>query len=59
MEVADASFKRELEMTEYDTVAAARTTVAEYVRYYRFERKHSSLGHLTPYQFETQDQAKL
>jgi transposase InsO family protein len=23
------------------------------VRYYRFERKHSSIGYLTPHQFET------
>ncbi|OWK39374.1 integrase core domain-containing protein [Fimbriiglobus ruber] len=57
MEVADASFKRELEMTEYDTVAAARTTIAEFVRYYRFERKHSSIGYLTPHLFETQTTA--
>lgn len=58
MESCWGTLKRELEMTEYDTVAAARPIVAEYVRYYRFERKHSSLGYLTPYQFESQDLAK-
>ena len=30
-----------------------RTVVAEYVRYYRFERKHSAIGYLTPHQFTT------
>ncbi|MGL4464302.1 MAG: IS3 family transposase [Planctomycetia bacterium] len=32
---------------------SARAIIGEYVRYYRFERKHSSLGYLTPHQFET------
>jgi putative transposase len=58
MESCWGTFKRELEMTEYESVAAARTVVAEYVRYYRFERKHSSLGYLTPHQFETQTSAR-
>lgn len=53
MESCWSSIKRELEMAEYDSVAAARTVVAEYVRYYRFERKHSAIGYLTPYQFAT------
>jgi hypothetical protein len=35
------------------SVEAARAAVAEYVRYYRFERKHSSIGYLTPTQFAT------
>lgn len=48
-----SSIKRELEVTEYESVAAARTVVAEYVRYYRFERKHSAIGYLTPHQFAT------
>jgi putative transposase len=47
------SFKRELEMTEYESVAMAKSTIAEYVRYYRFDRKHSSIGYLIPHQFET------
>ena len=44
MESCWGTLKRELEATESESVAAARTVVAEYVRYYRFERKHSSLG---------------
>jgi putative transposase len=57
MESCWGTVKRELEVTEYESVAVARTVVAEYVRYYRFERKHSSLGYLTPYQFATQSLA--
>ena len=53
MESCWSSFKRELEVAEYDSVAMARTTIAEYVRYYRFDRKHSSIGYLTPHQFAT------
>jgi len=49
----DASFKLEMEMTDYESVESARTDVAEYIRYYRFERKHSSIGYLTPVQFST------
>ena len=40
MESCWGTFKRELEIAEYDSVATARKTIAEYVRYYRFERKH-------------------
>lgn len=53
MESCWGTFKRELEIAEYESVATARKTLAEYVRYYRFERKHSSLGYLTPHQFAT------
>jgi putative transposase len=53
MESCFGTFKLEMEMTEYDSVESARGAVAEYVRYYRFERKHSSLGYLTPTQFAT------
>jgi putative transposase len=53
MESCFGTFKLEMEMAEYDSVEAARAAVAEYVRYYRFERKHSSIGYLTPTQFET------
>jgi transposase InsO family protein len=53
MESCWSSIKREREVTEYESVAAARTVVAEYVRYYRFERKHSAIGYLTPHQFAT------
>jgi putative transposase len=53
MESCWGSFKRELDIAEYESVAMARKTIAEYVGYYRFERKHSSLDYLTPHQFET------
>jgi putative transposase len=53
MESCWGTFKRELEIADYESVATARKTIAEYVRYYRFERKHSSLGYLTPHQFAT------
>ena len=51
MESCFGTFKTEMEMAEYDREAAARDAVAEYVSYYRFDRKHSSLGYLTPTQF--------
>ena len=57
MESCWGTIKRELEMTEYDSVPTARKIVAEFVRYYRFERKHSSIGYFTPHQFETQTMA--
>lgn len=53
MESCWSSFKRELETPEYENMAAAKKFVAEYVRYYRFERKHSSLGYRSPHQFGT------
>lgn len=43
MESCWGSFKRELDIAEYENVAMARKNILEYVRYYRFERKHSSL----------------
>jgi transposase InsO family protein len=58
MESCWSSLKRELEVDDYDSVASARTTVAEYVRYYRFERRHSSIGYLTPYQFATRNMTR-
>lgn len=58
MESCWGTLKRELAMTEYESTAAARTIVAEYVRYYRFERKHSSIGYLTPHQFATRNRTQ-
>ena len=51
MESCFGTFKKEIEIAEYESVAEAEKRIGEYVRYYRFERKHSSLGYLTPYQF--------
>jgi putative transposase len=52
MESCFGTFKTELEMTEYENCRAARQEIAEYIDYYRTDRKHSSLGYLTPTQFE-------
>jgi transposase InsO family protein len=53
MESCFGTFKLEMEMTDYESVESARTEVAEYIRYYRFDRKHSAIGYLTPVQFAT------
>jgi putative transposase len=52
MESCFGTFKTELEMTEYENHRTARREIAEYIDYYRTERKHSALGYLTPIQFE-------
>jgi putative transposase len=52
MESCFGTFKTELEMTEYDNHRVARREIAEYIDYYRNERKHSALGYLAPTQFE-------
>jgi putative transposase len=52
MESCFGTFKTELQMTEYDNHRAARREIAEYIAYYRNDRKHSALGYLTPKQFE-------
>ncbi|HEY3835338.1 MAG TPA: IS3 family transposase [Bryobacteraceae bacterium] len=52
MESCFGTFKTELEMTEYEDQRAARRQIAEYIDYYRNDRKHSALGYRTPTQFE-------
>ena len=52
MESCFGTLKTELEMTEYDNCRAARQEIAEYIDYYRSDRKHSALGYLSPTQFE-------
>ena len=52
MESCFSTFKTELEMTDYDNYRVARSQIAEYIDYYRNDRKHSALGYLTPKQFE-------
>ena len=51
MESCFGTLKTELEMTEYEDHRAARREIAEYIDYYRNDRKHSALGYLTPNQF--------
>ena len=53
MESCFGTIKTELEMTEYETCRIAFKEIAEYVNYYNFDRRHSSIGYLTPHQFET------
>jgi transposase InsO family protein len=52
MESCFGTFKTEMEMTEYEDCRAARGEIAEYIAYYRTERKHSSLGYFSPTHFE-------
>lgn len=52
MESCFGTIKTELEMTEYESYRAAQKEIAGYISYYNFDRKHSSLGYLTPSQFE-------
>ncbi|MFO0937136.1 MAG: IS3 family transposase [Gemmataceae bacterium] len=51
MESCWGTFKTEMENADYDSEEHARRSVAEYVEYYRFDRKHSSLDYLTPNEF--------
>ena len=52
MESCFGTLKRELEMTQYNSYAEARAEIAQYIRYYNFERKHSAIEYLKPAQFE-------
>jgi len=54
MESCWGTFKTEMEIADYDSEEHAKRAVAEYINYYRFDRKHSSLGYLTPHQFTQQ-----
>ena len=52
MESCFGTLKRELEMTQYNSYSEARAELAQYIRYYNFERKHSAIEYLKPAQFE-------
>ena len=52
MESCFGTLKMELEMTDYEHMTEADTTIRDYIRYYNTQRKHSGLGYLTPVQFE-------
>ncbi len=52
MESCFGTIKTELEMTEYETYRDAQKEIDSYICYYNFDRRHSSLGYLTPSQFE-------
>ena len=58
MESCFGTIKTELEMTDYETIAAARREIATYIAYYNNSRRHSSLEYFTPTQFELNMRAK-
>jgi transposase InsO family protein len=53
MESCFGTIKRELEMTQYENFKAAQSEIRQYIHYYNFERKHSSIEYLKPAQFES------
>ena len=57
MESCFGTIKAELEMESYQSEAEARKEIAGYIRYYDTRRLHSSLGYLTPEEFEAIKQA--
>lgn len=58
MESCWGTFKREMEIAEYDGLGNAEKALVEYVNYYRFTRRHSALGYRTPHQFSKDSDAK-
>ena len=54
MESCFGTVKTELELVEYSGNAEAVREITEYIRYYNFERRHSSLGYVSPAAFEGQ-----
>ena len=54
MESCFGTVKTELELVEYGGAAEAVREISEYIRYYNVERRHSSLGYVSPVEFESQ-----
>jgi putative transposase len=54
MESCFGTVKTELELVEYGGDAEAAREISEYIRYYNVERRHSSLGYVSPMEFENQ-----
>ena len=53
MESCFGTLKTELELDEYEDAAEAVRELSSYITYYNVQRRHSSLGYLTPTEFET------
>ena len=53
MESCFGTVKTELELVEYANGPEALRELVSYIRYYNAERRHSSLGYVSPAQFET------
>lgn len=54
MESCFGTIKTELQLEDYATDAEAIRELGSYINYYNVERLHSSLGYVTPCEFETQ-----
>ena len=54
MESCFGTVKTELELVEYSGGPEAIRELSEYVRYYNEERRHSSLGYVSPAEFESE-----
>jgi transposase InsO family protein len=54
MESCFGTMKTELELVEYGGDPEAVREITEYIRYYNVERLHSSLGYVSPVEFEDQ-----
>ncbi len=54
MESCFGTVKTELELVEYGGDPEAVREISEYIRYYNVERRHSSLGYVSPAEFESQ-----
>mgnify|MGYP002624730565 FL=1 len=54
MESCFGTVKTELELVEYGGDPEAVREISEYVRYYNEERRHSSLGYVSPAEFESE-----
>ena len=52
MESCFGTVKTELELVEYGGGPEAIRELSEYIRYYNVERRHSSLGYVSPAEFE-------
>lgn len=52
MESCFGTVKTELELVEYRNSAEALRELSSYINYYNTERRHSSLGYVSPAQFE-------